>query len=358
MPRLRRALGTLPDLSGMRLACSMHIDLKIVPLIEGLIAKGAHLFLLTCNPNTVRDEVVAYLNGLGIHVQARKDMAKVELDLAIEEALAWHPTHLCEFGADISASLHEKDVSQHTVRAGLEGTSSGIARLRSFKPLYPIFNWNDLPIKEGLHNKHMVGLTTWQMFFNRTQLTLHEKNVVVIGYGSVGQGVAATARAYGGAVTIVERETTRSLQAAFDGWRVLPLEDALPDADVIVTATGARDVLGFKHWPLLKDGAFLLNVGHSPNEIDVSSLRVYPHRQVMPYIEEFSLDDGMIYLIAGGSMANLTAGSGDSLNAFDVTLAVLSAGIGFIADSGADWPAGVHILPTEVWKQAVEGVSE
>jgi adenosylhomocysteinase len=358
MQRTARALAVLPDLSGMRLAGSMHLDIKIAPLIEGLLDRRARIFLVTCNPATVRDQVVNHLRSRGAQVQAWRDMSVVDNDRAIQQALDWGPTHLCELGADLSMALNARHPANFEpagdgIRAGLEGTGSGITRIQELQIRYPVFNWDDLPVKEGLHNRYMVGLSTWQTFFNRTQLSLHEKQVVVIGYGLVGQGVAHTARAYGGAVTIVERDHSRALQAVYDGWQAASLPDALIRADVIVTCTGASGVLTGEHLPLLKDGVFLLNVGHEGAEIEVTALNEYPHRHILPFIEEFELPGGTVYLIAEGAMANLTAGQGDSLNAFDLTSAILTAGIGFIAAEGASFAPGVHLLPRRVWEQAL-----
>jgi len=200
----------------------------------------------------------------------------------------------------------------------------------------------------------MVGITTWQTFFARTRLTLHGKRVAVIGYGSVGQGVAATARAFGGAVSVVERDPVRALQAAYDGWPVASLEEALSCADVIVTATGAAGILSAQHFAMLKDGAFLLNVGHRADEIDAQALLAYPHATVLPFIEEVQLSGRSIFLIAGGAMMNLTAGEGDSLNAFDLTLAVMATGIGYMVKEAAHRPPGVYLLPRSAWEAALK----
>jgi adenosylhomocysteinase len=350
MPRTRRALAALPDLTGVRLACSIHIDLKMVPLLEGVQQKGAQLFVITCNPQTARDEVVAHVQSTGVTVDAWHGMPADAYQAAITHALAWQPTHLCEMGADLTMALHQQPAPAGAVRAGLEATGSGIARLAGLNLRYPIFNWDDLPVKEGLHNRRMVGLTTWHMFLTRTWLTLHGKRVLVVGYGSVGRGLADAARAYGGIVCVAERSPARALEAQYAGWEVRPLEDAIFQSDVIVTATGARGVIHAEHLPLLKNGVFLLNVGHHADEIDVAALYAYPHRSVMPFIEAIDLGERTVYLLAGGSMANLTAGQGDSLNAFDVTLAVMTSGIGHIVGEGTRAPAGVHILPRAVWE--------
>jgi adenosylhomocysteinase len=349
MPLVQQALRAMPDLSGVRIAFSIHLDLKIIVLIEGLLQRGASCFLLTCNPTTVRDEVVEYLVSRGAEARAWSGMSQSDYHAAIQAALNWKPTHLCEFGADLTYAIHTGSESMPAIQASLEGTGSGIARLGNMRPLYPIFNWDDLPVKEGLHNRHMVGITTWQTFFERTHLTLHGKRVAVIGYGLVGQGVAATARAFGGSVTIVEKDPVRALQAAYDGWHVLPIESALQQADVVATAAGAAGVVTRAHLPYLRDGMFLVNIGHQSDEIDIPALYAYPHRQVMPFIEEVDLDGARIYLFAGGSMANLTAGYGDSLNAFDTTLSLMAAGIKFTAGEGQNYSPGVYILPQDSW---------
>lgn len=348
MPRLHRAMAQWPDLQGVRLACSTHLDLKMIPLVEGLLARGAQVFLTTCNPSTVQDAVVAHLAGRGAAAAAWRDMPPTAQQAAIEQALDWGPTHLCEMGADLTTHLHHAGTAT-AVRAALEATGSGINRLGGISPRYPIFNWDDLPVKEGLHNRHMVGLTAWHTFLQTTRLTLHEKQVLVVGYGLVGQGTAAAARAYGGTVTVAEIDPARQLQARYDGWNVQPLSAALPQAEVIATATGARHVIGAAHWPLLRDGAFLLNVGHAGDEMDVAALRAYPHERLLPFVEAFRVNGRTLYLLAGGAMFNLTAGWGDSLNAFDVTLAVMAAGIGYIVGAGQSALPGVQVLPEAVW---------
>jgi adenosylhomocysteinase len=352
MPRTRTAVAALPDLHGVRLACNMHLDLKMAPLVAGLLEKGAAIYLTTCNPTTVQDDVVAWLERHGAEAHAWRDMNDADWSESFDRALAWGPTHLCEMGADLTARLHQS-ASGPQIKAGLEATGSGISRLGGIAPRYPIFNWDDLPVKEGLHNRHMVGLTAWHTFFQTTHLTLHEKCVVVIGYGLVGQGVAAAAKAYGGQVIVAEIDPARALQARYDGWAVVDLATAVSQADVIATATGAKNVLSARHLAQAKDGVFILNVGHVAEEIDVGFLQALPHSEPMPFVNAYQLADKTLYLLANGSMFNLTAGYGDSLNAFDVTLAVMAAGIGHIVGAGEQQPAGLYLLPQSAWQPAL-----
>ncbi|WON78017.1 adenosylhomocysteinase [Serratia sp. UGAL515B_01] len=352
MPRTRAAVDALPGLQGVRLACNMHLDLKMAPLVAGLLDKGAEIFLTTCNPTTVQDDVVAWLERRGAVAYAWRDMSDNDWSESFDRALAWGPTHLCEMGADLTSRLHQSINGPH-IKAGLEATGSGISCLEGITPRYPIFNWDDLPVKEGLHNRHMVGLTAWHTFFQTTHLTLHEKCVLVIGYGLVGQGVASAAKAYGGQVIVAETDPARVLQARYDGWEAVDLATAVSRADVIATATGARNVLSSAHLERVKDGVFILNVGHVAEEIDVGFLRGLSHSEPMPFVNAYQLADKTLYLLANGSMFNLTAGYGDSLNAFDVTLAVMAAGIGHITGVGEQQPAGLYLLPSSVWLPAL-----
>ena len=362
MPRLAGAVKRLPSLEGFRIAFSMHLDPKMIPFVEGVLERGGAAYLTTCNPDTVRDDVVEHLRGRGAEGMAYRGMSMNEYRAAAEAALEWGPTHLCEMGAELSAARARRAGVRSGaagarngggVRASLEATGSGISRMQALDLDYPVFNWDDLPVKEGLHNRHMVGLTAWHTFFARTGLTLHEKTVLVIGYGDVGAGVADSAKAYGAHVMIAERDPARRLRAAYAGWETAELPEAAARADVVATATGAEGVVGAALIDRLPDGAFLLNVGHLPEEIDVAYLRGHDHREVIPFVEEISLGDRRVYLLAGGSMFNLVAGAGDSLNAFDVTLAVLTEALGFLVHEGSSYPAGLHVLPDFVWRAAV-----
>lgn len=346
MRQTRAACERLGDLSGVRLAYSGHLAINGVPALAGVLARGAELFLTTCNPTTVRDRVVEHLKTLGAEAHAWKDMPEDAYRQGIDEALAWGPTHTCEMGADLTVAAHA--AGSTSIRAALEATGSGINRLERLDLEYPVFNWDDLPIKEGLHNRYMVGLTTWQTFFERTRLSLHGKRVVVVGYGLVGKGVAHAAKAFGGQISVVDRDPARRLEATYAGWHTAELEELAPIADVVATATGVAGVVNARVLERLRPGCFLLNVGHAGDEIEVAALP--KRRQVLPFVEACRVGDHEVFLLAGGSMANLTAGHGDSLNAFDVTSAAMVAGIGFIAGAYASWTPEVHPLPAKIWR--------
>jgi adenosylhomocysteinase len=354
MPLTRRQADALPRLSGVRLACSVHLEPKMVVAMEAIMDRGAAVFLTACNPATTRNEVVERLASHGARAHAWKDMAAGDAADAVRQAIGWKPTHLYEMGANISAAL-AAEPSAPKVTAAMEATGSGISRLRGLEqagsfPRYPIFDCDDVPIKEGLHNRYLVGQSAWQAFTERTELSLHRKRVLVVGYGLVGQGVALTARSLGGTVSVAERDPARALFARYDGFPTPDLEAAVRESDVICTATGARHVLAARHFPLLPDGCFLLNVGHTGDEIEVEALG--PRHVVVPFVEEAKANERTIYLFAGGSMANLTAGQGDTLNSFDITMAAMLAGLRYTFSSEAAGCApGLHPLPRAAWEE-------
>jgi adenosylhomocysteinase len=350
MPLLNRSLSSLPNLKGVKLACSMHLDLKIVPLIDGLRERGADIYLTTCNPSTVNSDVVDHLSEK-VTVEAWRDMPSDKQEASFKHALQWKPTHLCEMGADLTVAYHE--TFSKNVIASLEATRTGLSRLAALNLRYPVFNWNDIPVKDALHNRRMVGITTWHAFFQRTRLTLHGKKVLVIGYGPAGRGVAESARAYGGCVSVAEIDPVRAREAAFTGWEVVSLTEGVAAADVIVTVAGVPSVIGKKLFGSLKDGAFLLNAGHGSDEIDVQALLSYPHKEVLDCVDAIELGSATVYLFAKGAMANLAAGYGDSLNAFDIILAVLAEGIAYMVGPGSQASAGVHLLPASAWNKTL-----
>ncbi len=360
MPLTECEIADLEKLDHVRLACSVHLELKCLPFFEAFLERGGELFLTTCNPSTVRDQVVDRLLSRGARAHAWNGMSSRDQAEAVQRALAWKPTHLYEMGASLVACLVSSSTPSGVV-AGLEATGSGISRIAGLArdghaPGFPVFNCDDVPIKEGLHNRHLVGLSTWQTFMERTQLSLHGRKVLVVGFGLVGEGVAETARAFGGAVSVAEKDPSRALFAAYAGYRTAGLEDLVADADVIVTATGRSGVLNAGHFARLKDGCFLLNVGHTPDEIDVASLG--PRREVLPFIEEAMPSGRKVFLFAGGSMANLTAGHGDTLNSFDITMATLAAGVRFIVTPEAKgFPPGLHALPASAWERVARRAS-
>jgi adenosylhomocysteinase len=239
-----------------------------------------------------------------------------------------------------------------TVRGGLEATGTGLSRLRPLDLAYPVFDWDSVPIKQGLHNRHLVGLMAANTFLNVTGLSLYGKTVLVVGYGQVGRGAADAARHFGAAVEVCDPDPAARLAAAYLGFPTPTLEEGLPRADVILTATGRDGAVPAEVLSLCKSGAFLANLGHTAGELPVGELRQHVVNEPRPYVERCEVGVKVLFLLAGGAMFNLAAGPGDPYDTFDLVTALMLEATGFLATEGVGYPPGIHPLPKKVQDRA------
>lgn len=348
-PATRRSAGALPSLSGERLLVVCHLDLKMIPYFEALLSAGAEVHACAANPATTRDAVAEHLEALGVVAPARKDDPQDRHAAHLRAATSANPTLLSEMGADATAATRGRLAS---VRGGLEATGTGIARLRVLDLAYPVFDWDAVPIKQGLHNRHLVGLMAANTFLNVTGLSLYGKTVLVIGYGPVGRGLADAARHFGALVEVCDPDPAARLAAAHVGLPTPTLEGALPRADVVFTATGRDGVVPPGALALCKDGAFLANLGHTAGELPVEELRRNVVDRPRPHVERCEVGGKNLYLLAGGAMFNLAAGPGDPYDTFDLVTALMIEATGFLATEGTGYPPGLHPLPKEIQDRA------
>ena len=259
-PATASASAALPSLAGERILVVCHLDLKMVPYFEALANRGAEVFARAANPATTRDAVAEHLEGLGVDAPARAndppDLHAAHLKTAIDAG----PTLLSEMGADATAATGGRLPG---VRGGLEATGTGVGRLSGLNLAYPVFDWDGVPIKQGLHNRRLVGLMAAHTFLNVTGLSLYGKTVLVVGYGPVGRGAADAARSFGAVVEVCDPVPAARLAAAYLGLATVPLEGGLSRADVVFTATGRDGAIPFEALSATKDGAFLANLGHT-----------------------------------------------------------------------------------------------
>jgi adenosylhomocysteinase len=348
-PATRRAAALLPPLGGERVLVVCHLDLKMIPYFDALTGAGAEIWACAANPATTRDAVAIHLQNAGVHVQACKDDPPWLHDANLRAAISAGPTLLSEMGADATAATGGE---LESVRGGLEATGTGIDRIRYLDLAYPVFNWDDIPIKQGLHNRHLVGLVAADTFLNVTGLSLYGRTVLVIGYGPVGRGVADAARSFGAAVEVCDADPAARLAAAHLGFPTPTLEAGLQRADAIFTATGRDGVLPFEALSACKGGAFLANLGHTSGELPIEELRQHVVDNPRPHVERCRVGGKTLYLLAGGEMFNLAAGPGDPFDTFDLVTALMIEATGFLATEGVEYPPGVHLLPKEVQDRA------
>jgi adenosylhomocysteinase len=335
------------DLTGRTVACHWHITPGCIGIVGPLLRAGARVRMAPCNPDSTDDRTAAHLGSLGAEVRGRAGMSAAELT----DALAWLASEpadaLCDMGGELIAATA---AAGHLPAAALEATTTGLHRLAGLDLPFPVLDWNGIALKDQIHNRHHVGAETWPAFTAITGLSLYGREVVVVGFGPVGQGVALRARDLGANVTVVDRDPVRSIQALHHGCRVADFEDAVRRASVVVTATGFDGVVGAAQIACLRNGAMLMNVGHSHREIDVDWLDRHARTELRRHLDRYDVDGRRVHLLNRGSLVNLAVGLGTGApQLFDPFLAIMLLGVEAILTGRlASLPPGVQRYPAEL----------
>jgi adenosylhomocysteinase len=350
---LRERFARARPLQGVRVAACMHVTPETAALARTLLAGGAELHLAASNPLSTQDDVAAALAEQGVGVHARHGVDRAGYAAHLDAVLQARPHLLLDDGCDLVQVLVRRPELRDGVRAGCEETTTGVLRLRQMAAdgalWLPMMAVNDTATQLLVANRHGTGQSTLDAVVRTTGTLLAGATVVVAGYGWCGRGIAERARGLGASVVVTETDAGRALEAVLDGNRVLPMSEAAPLADVVLTATGNRDVLTTEHFGLLRDGAVLANAGHFDVEIDVAGLRaaaVSVHR-VRPYVDEHVLPGGRrLLLLAEGRLVNLSAADGHPPAVMDVSFAVQALVLEHLVT--ADLAAGVHAVPADL----------
>jgi adenosylhomocysteinase len=341
------------NLRGRSVSCRQHLRVNTVPMLLPLVGAGVRVRFAAVNPDSTDDVAAALLAEAGIEVWAWSRMT----DGQVAEGLDWLASEPADAVSDMGGELITALAERGLRPAGaLEGTMTGLHHLDGVHLPFPVFNWNDIPLKDRLHNRHHVGATSWPAFCAITGLALHGRSVLVVGFGPVGRGVALHARALGALVSVAEIDPVRALEATHHGCRDVALEDGLATCSIVVTATGVQDALGPDQLNRLRPGAILVNVGHSNREIDLPWLDQHPHEPVRESVERYSLPGKDLFLINRGSLVNLAPGSGVAIDEyFDPFAAVMLQGLTWILTGGADdAPPGLQPYPAHLERQIAD----
>ena len=342
------------DLGGCSVACFQHIRDDTPLILLPLTQAGATVRLAAVNPDSTDDVAAAILAAGGVDVWGWSRMTEVER----REGLAWLLSEPADAVSDMGGELIEGIVGRggaYPVGA-LEATTSGIHRLDDLTISFPVFDWNGLPLKDRLHNRHDVGLQAWPAFSDITGLAIHGRTVLVVGFGPVGRGVAIHARTLGAEVYVAEVDPVRSLEALRHGCRLVTLDEGLASCSIVVTATGREGVLGPEELRMLRPGAILANVGHSSREIDVEWLQQQPCQSVRRYIDRYAIDGRELFLVNRGNLVNLAPGAGIAVEElFDPFAAVMVQGLAWILSGGADSASpGLQPYPAHLEREIAE----
>jgi adenosylhomocysteinase len=300
-----------------------------------------------CNPDSTDGDTARHLAALGVEIRGHAGMSVAEH----ADALAWLAAEpadaLCDMGGELIAAT---TAAGHRPAGALEATTTGLHRLTGLDVPFPVLDWNGIALKDLIHNRHHVGAETWPAFTAITGLSLYGREIVVVGFGPVGQSVALRARDLGANLTVVDLDPVRSILAQHHGCRVADFDDAVRGASVVVTATGFDGVVGAAQVERLRDGAILMNVGHSHREIDVDWLNEHPHTELRRHLERYEVNGRRIHLLNRGSLVNLAAGlSIKAPQLFDPFAAIMLLGLHAILEGRtADLPSGVQRYPAEL----------
>jgi adenosylhomocysteinase len=332
------------DLTGRTVACRQHILSNTICVVAPLVAAGARVRMAPCNPDSTDDRAVAYLASIGVEIRAHAGMSPDELAESLDWLASEPADALCDMGGDLIAAAAD---AGHRPAGALEATTTGLHRLALLDIPFPVLDWNGIALKDLIHNRHHVGVETWPAFTAITGLALYGREVVVVGFGPVGQGVAARARDLGAVVTVVDLDPVRLVQAQHDGCRVADVDDALRTASVIVTATGFDRVMAAEQIVHVADGAILVNVGHSDREIDVDWLDQHEHTTVRRHLQRYEVGGRRLFLLNRGSLVNLAAGLGiGAPQLFDPFSAIMLLGLdAILSGRTADLTNGVQRYP-------------
>ena len=321
---LRKEYAEKQPLKGARIAGCLHMTIQTAVLIETLTALGAEVTWSSCNIFSTQDHAAAAIAAAGIPVYAWKGMNEEEFDWCIEQTLFFgeerEPLNMIlDDGGDLTNLVFDnypelvKDIN------GLsEETTTGVHRLyermkNGTLPM-PAINVNDSVTKSKFDNKYGCKESAVDAVRRATDIMLAGKRVVVAGYGDVGKGTAASFRGAGAIVTVTEIDPICALQAAMDGYEVKKLSNVISKADIVVTATGNKDILKKEYFLALKDKAIVCNIGHFDNEIDMAWLNDnYRHTKVeiKPQVDIYTLEEGKeIIVLAEGRLVNLGCATG------------------------------------------------
>ncbi|AIF69477.1 S-adenosyl-L-homocysteine hydrolase [Palaeococcus pacificus DY20341] len=341
---------------GLKIATCLHLEMKTAFLLLTLKAGGAEVSATASNPLSTQDDVVAALAKNGVKVYAIRGENREEYYENMHKALDIKPNILIDDGADmVSTVLKERQELIENIWGASEETTTGVIRLRAMEKdgvlRFPIIAVNDSYTKYLFDNRYGTGQSTWDGILRSTNLLIAGKNVVVVGYGWCGRGIAMRAKGLGATVIVVEVDPIRALEARMDGFLVMSMNEAAKVGDIFVTSTGDINCIRREHFEVMKDGVIMANAGHFDVEIskpDLESLAVEINNP-RPHITEYKLKDGRrLYLLAEGRLVNLAAADGHPAEIMDMSFALQAMAAKYIRDNHEKLENRVYVLPREI----------
>ena len=345
-------------LVGVRLIACAHITTETANLARTLQAGGAESLLIASNPLSTQDDVAASLVAdWGIPVMAHKGESVETYVRHVHTALETNPNLIIDDGSDVVATmLKQKKELGATLFGTTEETTTGIVRLQAMQKAgvldFPSIAVNDAQTKHFFDNRYGTGQSTLDGIIRATNILLAGKNLVVVGYGWCGKGVAMRARGMGANVIVTEIDPIKGIEAVMDGFRLMPIKEAAKLGDFFVTVTGNRHVIDKEHFEVMKDGAIVANSGHFDLELNLDALREMsaPAVKRRPFVEEYISHNGgkSVIVLGEGRLINLAAAEGHPASVMDMSFANQALSAEYLVKQRGKLANGVHVLPVEV----------
>ncbi len=341
---------------GVKIATTLHLEMKTAFLLLTLKGGGAEVSAAASNPLSTQDDVVAALAKAGVKVYAIRGEDREQYYDFMHRALDIGPNIIIDDGADmVSTVLRERTELIDNLWGASEETTTGVIRLRAMEKdgvlKFPIIAVNDSYTKYLFDNRYGTGQSTWDGIIRTTNLLVAGKNVVVVGYGWCGRGIAMRARGLGATVIVVEVDPIRALEARMDGFLVMDMREAARVGDIFITSTGDINCIRREHFGVMKDGVIMANAGHFDVEISKPDLEAMAIeiKEVRPNITEYKLKDGRkLYLLAEGRLVNLAAADGHPAEIMDMSFALQAKAAQYILENHEKLEPRVYVLPREI----------
>ncbi len=380
MPVLRQLKARFAKeqpLKGKRVSACLHVTAETANLMITLVAAGADVALCASNPLSTQDDVAAHLvRDHGVKVFAIKGEDEHTYYEHIRAAIEHRPEITMDDGADVVGALHMVKLDRFAdlpapVRVFVEGltpaerqalvdgvvgsteeTTTGVVRLKAMAAqgvlAFPVISVNDSQTKHMFDNQYGTGQSTIDGILRATNQLIAGTNFVVLGYGWCGRGLAERARGAGANVIVTEIDPIKALEAAMDGFRVMPMAEAAPIGDYFCTVTGNTSVIRGEHFQAMKDGAVVCNSGHFNVELDLVSLAKLssqPAREVRPFVQEYVVGGKRIFVLGEGRLINLASAEGHPAAVMDMSFANQALAAEYLVQHVATLSKSVHRVP-------------
>ncbi len=342
---------------GKRMSCCLHVTAETANLVRTLKAGGADVVLVASNPLSTQDDVAAALvKEYDIPVFAKRAEDKDTYYDHIRTAIEHHPHVTMDDGADLVSTIHFEYADQaKEIMGSMEETTTGVIRLRAMEHdgalKIPVAAVNDAKTKNLFDNRYGTGQSTVDGIIRATDILLAGKNVVVAGYGWCGRGFAQRCKGMGSNVIVTEVDPIKGIEAAMDGFRVMPMIEAAKIGDLFCTLTGDIHVIRKEHFEVMKDGAIVANSGHFNVEIDTEALKNLAKdvKNVRNNVDGYVLEDGRtIYLLAEGRLINLAAAEGHPASVMDMSFSTQALMAEWVVKEKDNLEPRVYDVPEEI----------